>query len=220
MKVACVFALAASASAFAPSQETLRSSTVLQAKPFGVVPPFNSENMFVGMKEWELLTTKWGSEDTGKYMRASEIKHGRSAMLAVLGFAAQKFGFTFDKFSPHEYLSVTQGIKFADLEAMGPIEAIKAVPAEGYAQVFAAIAAVEIYELTHANGEIKYGESVAPGLRSGGLTGELGFNPLKFEMTDEIRLKEIQNGRAAMVAIAAWVANEAIPGSFPIPLPW
>jgi len=29
-------------------------------------------------------------------------------------------------------------------------------------------------------------------------------------------MKEIKNGRVAMLAIAGWVANEAIPGAFPV----
>jgi Chlorophyll A-B binding protein len=220
MKVVAALAFAAtSASAFAPSSST-KSTTSLSANPFGTIQPFDGEGMFVGAKEWELLTTNWGSEDTGKYMRASELKHGRSAMLAVLGQLFHRGGLTLDKISPHEYLSVSQGVKFADLSAMSPIDAIKAVPPLGMAQIFCAIAAVEIYELTHAGGEIKYGERIAPGLQSGGLTGELGFNPLNFEMSDKIRLNEISNGRAAMVAIAAWVSHDLIPGSVPIPLPW
>ena len=150
----------------------------------------------------------------------SELKHGRAAMLATVGYSFEKLGITFDKFSPHEYLSVTQNIKFADLLALSPVEAAKAVPAEGYAQLFAVIAAIEIYELTHRSGEIKTGETVAPGLKSGGLTGDLGWNPLKVEVTDRRRLVELQNGRAAMYAITAWVCAELIPGSVPLPLPW
>ena len=221
MKVAAALAFAvSSASAFSPSSSSsTRSATSLNANPFGTIQPFDGEGAFVGNKEWALLTTDWGSEDTGKYMRASELKHGRSAMVAVVGYAMERFGITFDKFTPHEYLSVTQGVKFADLAAMSPIDAIKAVPPLGMAQIFCTIAAIEIYELTHAGGEIKYGERIAPGLQSGGLTGELGFNPLRMTMTDKIRLNEISNGRAAMVAIAAWVSHDAIPGSVPIPLP-
>lgn len=219
MKVALSLALIASAQAFAPASQSARASTSLAEKPFGAPPMLGGEFM-LGETEWNKLTKEWGSEDTGTYMRAAEIKHGRSAMIATVGFALQKFGITFDKISPHEYLSVTKGIKFADLAAMGPIEAIKAVPPEGMMQIFATIAAIEIYELTHRDGEIKKGESVAPGLRSGGLTGELGWNPLKVTMTDRRRLVEIQNGRAAMFAISAWVCSELIPGSVPIPLPW
>lgn len=141
-------------------------------------------------------------------------------MLATVGFMFHKFGLTLDNISPHEYLSVTQGIKFSDLAAMSPVDAVKMIPAEGFAQIFAVIAAIEIYELTHANGEIKTGESVAPGLQPGGLTGDLGWNPLKIKVTERRRLVEIQNGRAAMFAICAWVAADAVPGSVPLSLPW
>lgn len=142
---------------------------------------------------------EWGSEDTGRYLQAAELKHGRAAMLATVGYAFEKLGITLDKISPHEYLSVTQNIKFADLAAMNPIDAVKAVPVEGYAQVFAAIAAIEIYELTHREGELKRGETIAPGLRAGGLTGDLGWNPLKIKVTDRRRLVEIQYVDSATV---------------------
>ena len=113
-------------------------------------------------------------------------------MIATVGFAFHKLGLTLNNISPHEYLSVTKGIKFADLAAMSPIDAAKAVPVEGWVQVFGIIAAIEIYELTHRDGEIKTGESVAPGLQAGGLTGDLGWNPLQIKITDRRRLVEIQ----------------------------
>jgi hypothetical protein len=187
---------------------------------FGAAPFIGDNDVFFGENYWDKLTMEYGSAETGQYLRAAELKHGRAAMLAVVGFALQKLGVTFDKISPHEYLSVTQNVKFADLAAMGPLQAVQAVPLEGYAQVFAAIAAVEIYELTHRDGELKRDESVAPGLQPGGLTGDLGWNPLDIKITEDRRLKEIQNGRAAMFAICAWVAAEAVPGSVPLPLPW
>ena len=100
------------------------------------------------------------------------------------------------------------------------MEAVLKVPIEGYAQVFAAIAIVEIFELTHRQGKLADGERVAPGLQAGGLTGDLGWNPLKLEVTDRRKLVELQNGRAAMFAISAWLAHDAVAGSVPIPLPW
>jgi hypothetical protein len=137
---------------------------------FGAAPLIGGE-VFIGENYWDKLTLEYGSADTGDFLRAAELKHGRSAMLATVGYAFQKLGITFDKISPHEYLSVTQNIKFADLAAMSPIDAVKMIPTEGWAQIFAVIAAIEIYELTHRDGEIKVGEQVAPGLQSGGLNG-------------------------------------------------
>lgn len=218
-----------SAAAFtAPSKGSV--STALNAEgelftPKAKVPcfgatPLGGEPVFIGENYWDKLTTEYGSEATGTFLRAAELKHGRSAMLAVTGFAFHKLGFTLDNISPHTYLSVTQDIKFADLAAMSPVDAVKMIPAEGFAQIFAAITIVELYELTHANDGYVRGEGIAPGLKAGGLTGDLGWNPLKVRVTDRRRLSELQNGRAAMFAICAWVANDAIAGSVPIPLPW
>jgi Chlorophyll A-B binding protein len=232
MKLALSLLGLATVAAFAPAAKPSSSTTALSA--LGEVPsvtgkervpcfgatPLIGEPKFFGETWWDKITLEWGSEATGKYVQAAEIKHGRSAMLATVGFAFHKLGLTLDKISPHEYLSVTQGVKFADLAAMTPAEAIHAVPAAGLVQMFCAIAAVEIYELTHKDGSIQYGQSVAPGLQAGGLTGDLGYNPLKIKVTDRRRLVEIQNGRAAMFAISAWVAHDAIAGSVPLTLPW
>jgi len=182
--------------------------------------PFLGGDVFLGETYWDKITMEWGTADTGTFVRAAELKHGRSAMLATVGFLVHKLGFTLNNISPHEYLSVTQDIKFADLQAMTPLEAVLKVPGEGYAQVFAFIAIFELYELTHKGGKIAEGERVAPGLQAGGLTGDLGWNPLNVEITDRRRLAELQNGRAAMVAISAWLAHDAIAGSVPLPLPW
>lgn len=187
---------------------------------FGATPFLGKEPVFVGENYWDKITMEWGSADTGTFVRAAELKHGRSAMIATVGFAFHKLGITLNNISPHEYLSVTQGIKFADLQAMTPMEAVLKVPVEGYAQVFAAIAIIEIFELTHKQGKLASDERVAPGLQAGGLTGDLGWNPLKLAVTDRRRLVELQNGRAAMVAICAWLAHDAIAGSVPVPLPW
>eukprot|EP00536_Pseudo-nitzschia_multiseries_P000962 jgi/Psemu1/300416/fgenesh1_kg.12_\ len=186
----------------------------------GESPFLGGKSFFLGETEWDLLTMKWGSAETGKFIRAAELKHGRSAMIATVGYAFHKFGLTFDKISPHEYLSITKGIKFADLAAMNPVDAMKSLPAESWGQMFAFITAIEIYELTHTNGKLSYDETVAPGLQPGGLTGDLGWNPLDITVDDRRRTVELQNGRAAMFAISAWIAAETIPGSMPLPLLW
>lgn len=219
-----LLSLLSSAAAFSTSTQKHASTTALNMSGekvpcFGAAPLLGGTK-FVGETEWDLLTSKWGSEETGVFLRAAELKHGRSAMIATVGYAFHKLGLTFDQISIHPYLSETQGVKFADLAAMNPIDAMKSVPVEGLAQMFMAITAIEIYELTHRDGEIKKGETIAPGLQAGGLTGDLGWNPLDIEVTDRRRLVELQNGRAAMFAISAWVSAEAIPGSVPLPLPW
>lgn len=204
----------------APPAPVAAAKSTAKVPCFGAAPFPGGKSFFLGENEWDLLTTKWGGPETGTYMRASELKHGRSAMLATVGFAFHKLGLTLDKISPHEYLSITQNIKFADLAAMTPLDALKSLPAESWGQMFFFIAIVEIYEMTHKNGKLAFDETVAPGLQPGGLTGDLGWNPLKVTVDDRRRLVELQNGRAAMFAISAWVAADTIPGSVPLLLPW
>mmetsp|Transcript_710 Transcript_710/g.1497 ORF Transcript_710/g.1497 Transcript_710/m.1497 type:complete len:252 (-) Transcript_710:134-889(-) len=249
MKIALsLLALAASASAFAPGTSNFRNSALrmseeaaeevaveeeapVEEEPaapvakqkvplVGASPFLGGKSFFLGETEWDLLTMKWGSEETGKFIRAAELKHGRSAMIATVGYAFHKLGLTFDKISPHEYLSITKDIKFADLAAMKPVDAMKSLPAESWGQMFAFITLIEIYELTHSSGKLAYDETVAPGLQPGGLTGDLGWNPLQITVDDRRRTVELQNGRAAMFAISAWIAAETIPGSMPLPLLW
>jgi len=50
--------------------------------------------------------------------------------------------------------------------------------------------------------------------------GNLGFDPLKLMpptqvAADKMRLKELKNGRMAMIAVAGFAANHFIPGSVP-----
>ena len=187
---------------------------------FGATP-LGSEPVFIGENYWDKLTSEWGSAETGTFLRAAELKHGRSAMLATVGFAFHKLGITLNNISPHVYLSERYNIKFEDLQAMKPLDAFKALPAEAIWQMFGVIAAVEIYELTHKDGKfIGISDGLANGLTAGGLTGDLAFNPLDINITDRRRLSELQNGRAAMFAICAWVAADSIPGSVPLDLPW
>jgi len=186
----------------------------------GASPLGKGKTFFFGEFVWDTITQDWGSAETGKFIRAAELKHGRAAMLGTVGYFFHEVGWTFDKISVHEYLSVTQDIKFADLAAMGPVAAMKSLPVESWGQMFGACALVEIYELTHSNGKLAYDETVAPGLQAGGLTGDLGWNPLQINIDDRRRTVELQNGRAAMFAISAWIAAETVPGSMPLPLFW
>lgn len=204
----------------ADAGEVAVTKNALVPLPIGAIPTLGDKTYFVGENYWNKLTSDYGSEATGTYLRAAEIKHGRSAMVATVGFCFHKFGWTLNNISPHEYLSPTLGVKFADLAAMTPLEAMKNVPAQGLTQMFAFIALFEIYELSHKDGKIVEDARVAPGLEPGGLTGDIGWNPLNVDINDRRRLVEIQNGRAAMFAICAWIAHDAIAGSVPLILPW
>jgi len=67
--------------------------------------------------------------------RAAEIKHGRVAMLAVVGYVVPEF-YRF----PGE---IAPGLKFADVP--NGVAAINAIPALGWLQIFFLIGAVDYY---------------------------------------------------------------------------
>ena len=60
---------------------------------FGAAPMMGGP-LFFGENYWNKLTMDLGDENTGVFIRAAELKHGRVAMLATVGFALQKFRIT------------------------------------------------------------------------------------------------------------------------------
>lgn len=162
-----------------------------------------------------------------KWFQNAEIKHGRIAMIATIGFLNQKLGVHFplylgpsgsNAFSPASddawYLSTSEGITFSDIAAAAPLDAIKMVPMAGWVQIFFAAG---LFEAAAYNRQWVNGDGKVP--------GDYGYDPLGFtkreggfdsEEIKSLRMKEIKNGRVAMMTIAAWVANEAIPGALPV----
>merc|ERR1719159_808093 len=154
-----------------------------------------------------------GSESTLKFMRAAEIKHGRVAMAAMVGFL-----FHINHIHFPGMLSPTFGVSFESLSKMGPFDAWNAVPLLGKLQVFWTIAGLE-----HAS------ECLDPAghYTKGGTPGNLKFlknfwdtpgftKKLSPAQLAEKRESELKNGRLAMIGIASVVASMAIPGSVPL----
>jgi hypothetical protein len=81
--LALLFALGASASAFAPQPDT-RSSPVLKMSEkvaskekvpcFGATPLLGDNRVFFGENYWDKLTMEYGSAETGQYLQAAELK--------------------------------------------------------------------------------------------------------------------------------------------------
>jgi len=163
--------------------------------------------------------------DALKWFQNAEIKHGRIAMLATIGFLNQKLGVHFplyfgptgsNCFHPASdeawYLSKSAGVTFSDIAAATPFEAVKMVPAAGWLQI---IFVFGIFEAVGFNKQYNEGSEIP---------GDFGYDPLGFtkreggfesEEIKSLRLKELKNGRLAMLTIAGWASNEAIPGAFP-----
>jgi len=129
------------------------------------------------------------SKDEGSLYRyrAVELKHGRLAMLAVLGLWVSEF------YHPLYDGKISPGIK-----------AIGELPGPAWLQILATIGVIE---LTVGKQDT---ENKAP--------GDLGFgynfNPFKNdpEKFAELQLKELKNGRLAMLGAAGILLQESITG--------
>ncbi len=172
MKLAIAALLAGSAAAFAP-QQMGRASTAVNSydgelgtiAPTGFFDPLNlSKNI-----------------DQAKFdqYRLAELKNGRAAMLAVLGYVA-----------PETYRfpgEIAPGLKFADVP--NGIAAIEAIPALGWIQIFFLIGAVDYYGFLG--------------------NFDIGKPELAPEELEKRQLNELQNGRLAMLAFAELLRHDS-----------
>jgi len=136
--------------------------------------------------------------DEGKvrFYREVELKHGRVAMLAALGFLVGEqyhplFGGNIDDPSL---------IAFQDT----PLQTFWGV-------VVLAIAIPEVFSVLSFDPEVLWS------IKSDHEPGDLGFDPMGLKPTDAeemktMQTKELNNGRLAMLAIAGMVAQEMVTG--------
>lgn len=75
-----------------------------------------------------------------------------------------------------------------------PTEAFYNVPKGGLAQIFLFCG---ICELIGHKGKITYGD-----FDGSGIPGDMGFNPLNYKFDESMRLREIKNGRLAMLGLS------------------
>mmetsp|Transcript_38114 Transcript_38114/g.123324 ORF Transcript_38114/g.123324 Transcript_38114/m.123324 type:complete len:220 (-) Transcript_38114:206-865(-) len=164
--------------------------------------------------------SKDASPETMAKFREAELKHGRVAMLASVGYlvGAAKISF------PGE---LAKGVTFASVAANGPYQAWDAVPQAGKLQILSIILALEWAT-----------EAKKPHYMRGGVPGKIEqlpfdgiqglwapkikfWDPLNFtgalsaEQKARKRKAELKNGRLAMIGIISFACAEAIPGSVP-----
>jgi hypothetical protein len=117
--------------------------------------------------------------DNFEQYRTSELKHGRVAQLAVIGYVVPEvFKFPGD---------IAPGVSFASIP--NGVAAIEAVPALGWMQMFFLIGAVDYY------GFLILGDTEAK---------DKSAEELKIQKT-----KELNNGRLAMVAILELLRHDS-----------
>jgi len=128
MKLAALAALAGSAAAFAPVQQG-RVSTAVNFDPtqeLGVIEP-------TGFFDPLGFCDDIDEEKFAQY-RTAELKHGRVAQLAVIGYIVpETFRWSFD---------IAPGVAAADVP--NGVAAINAIPALGWAQIIFFIGAVDV----------------------------------------------------------------------------
>ena len=128
-----------------------------------------------------------------RWLREAELKHGRVCMLATLGFVMSEF-----------------------VHLPGDVHNVGAIAAHDVAVKYGAMWQLLIwlglFEVLSAKGIIEMLEG------SGRAPGDFGFDPLKFsagksdKVKADLALKELQNGRLAMIAYGGMVTGAVLSG--------
>eukprot|EP00568_Trieres_chinensis_P007951 CAMPEP_0183308140 /NCGR_PEP_ID=MMETSP0160_2-20130417/20032_1 /TAXON_ID=2839 ORGANISM="Odontella Sinensis, Strain Grunow 1884" /NCGR_SAMPLE_ID=MMETSP0160_2 /ASSEMBLY_ACC=CAM_ASM_000250 /LENGTH=250 /DNA_ID=CAMNT_0025471901 /DNA_START=34 /DNA_END=786 /DNA_ORIENTATION=+ len=228
MKFAAVVAAlaAGSAAAFAPSQAG-RASVALQETQADLKELGPKLNPVVGYFDPLDLTNAafWGKSDefTIGWLRQAEIKHGRVAMAAFVGYCVQS--------NFHWPWAMTSaGLPFPSTD-LSPPEQWDALPFAARLQIILFVGFLEIYsELTPAEGAVagqphytKGGQpgkyptfDAVPHFTPFNLYDPFGWNKNMSDADKERRLRaEINNGRLAQLGIFGFLCAQTIPGSVP-----
>jgi Chlorophyll A-B binding protein len=136
---------------------------------------------------------QWAPVD---YLRKAELSNGRSAMLANVGWFWPQLVGTF---------------KSDDVTTTDPIKAILEADAQWWAQFFLFCGTVEAIKYrSELQGMSFTGEGPAAIDWSG------SWVKLDAKAKEDMRLKELKNGRLAMLGFASYVSDYFIPGSVPL----
>merc|ERR1719198_1596127 len=157
------------------------------------------------------------SDEALMWFRHAELKHGRVAMLATVGYLTGAAGITFPG-------DIANGVSFASCNANGVFNAWSLVPEAGKLQILFVILCLETAQ-----------ESKKPHYMRGGVPGKLDqlpyegisglwapkikfWDPLGFmgALTEEQKARkrkaELKNGRLAMIGIISFLVGHNLPG--------
>ena len=184
--VAALLALIGSTAAFAPAaKEAVVTSLNVESTEIGATAPLGFFDPLGYITD----------EAKFERYRAVERKHGRIAMMAMLGTFVHNNNWVFDG-----YLSPSQGIKFSDIDT--GIGGLFQVPPQGLAQILIVSGLIELawWPASQLDGDY--------GVRLGKI------NNWEQEPAKELRQKnaELNNGRAAMMGTLGILLQEVVTG--------
>ena len=192
----------AAASAVGPKPvDTAKSGADFVAQLPGAIPPFD-EPFLDPLKFSEGMSSK----DLLRF-REAELTHGRVAMLASVGFLVgeqvEGSSFLFDK-----YISGP---------AIGHFQQVEEVAPAFWETIALSVAVAETLRVQRGWADPYEGDEAWWALKDGYYPGDLKFDPLGLEPLtqgdfEDMQLKELSNGRLAMIAISGMVAQELVDG--------
>eukprot|EP00523_Entomoneis_sp_CCMP467_P008477 CAMPEP_0168739390 /NCGR_PEP_ID=MMETSP0724-20121128/11436_1 /TAXON_ID=265536 /ORGANISM="Amphiprora sp., Strain CCMP467" /LENGTH=204 /DNA_ID=CAMNT_0008786787 /DNA_START=33 /DNA_END=647 /DNA_ORIENTATION=- len=189
MKSAVFATLLASAAAFAPASQKAASSTALQAfeEDIGATLPLGFYD--------PLGLVADGDQEKFDRLRLTELKHGRIAMIAVVGYLVQEAGIRFPGAID------LSGLQFSDIP--NGYAAFEAISYAGKLQMFLAVGALEVLVMRDFVGGEFPGD-----LRNGYF--DLGWDTFDEETKLRKRAVELNQGRAAMMGILGLMVHEQL----------
>ncbi|CAN0085781.1 unnamed protein product [Ectocarpus sp. 4 AP-2014] len=187
---------ASSASAFVPSASFVGSRVSSVARPASSTAVSMAASDMVGASAplgfFDPMGFSKGPAERLNAYRESELKHGRTAMLAVVGFLTQE----------NWHPLYNGGL------SSNPVKAITEVPPEGLFQIVMFIGFLE-YIISQIVAK--------PGYIPGDYVGanDLFSEEGPHSQWETYQLKELHNGRAAMMGIAGLVTHNLLTGGMP-----
>merc|ERR1719460_268203 len=166
-----------------------------------------------------------GQDASIGFLRQAEIKHGRVAMAAFVGYCIQSNGIHFP-------WKLTGEVAYADISAAGsPPEQWDALPTAAKVQILLFIGFLEVISESTNILEMSDNKHYMRGGKPGAFPKFAPWmpHPVPFELFDPFGLSksaspekkekgliaEINNGRLAMIGIMAFLAEQKVPGSVP-----
>jgi len=189
---AVVVALAASALAF---QAPVSQTTSARTAPLKALETEVGAQIPLGF--WDPLgLVKNADQERFDRLRYVELKHGRIAMLAVLGQITVKAGKAFP--GDIDYA----GTKFTDIPT--GLKGLDAIPGSGLGQIIAFIGFLELFVMKDVNGTGEFPGDFLNGFKPPYWTG------LSPEQKRSKQAIELNNGRAAQMGILGLMVHEQL----------